>query len=153
MELGKKLVGRNMKNHIPAHSLITNISFPVFRALGDTDPVAELLSDGNDLVGNDTGDIGQPKVTTTKPVGQSIVLHPKQVKYRRVKIVNMHSILDRMVSNFIRRAINEAGLDAATCHPDRVAIWVMIAPISTLRDRRPAKLTRPDDQRILQQSA
>lgn len=121
-----------MKNHIPAHSLITDISIPVFSALIGTDPASQLLSDGNDLVGNDTGDIGQPKVTSTEPIGQSIVLHPKQVKNRRVKIVNMHSILDRMVADFIRRAIDEARLDAAPRHPDRVAIWVMIAPISTL---------------------
>jgi hypothetical protein len=132
MESEKKPVGRDMKNHIPAHRLVTDISIPVFRALSDTDPASKLLSDGNDLISNNTGNIGQPKVTTTEPVGQPIVLHPKQVKNRRVKIVNMHSILDRMVADLVSRAINEAGLDAATCHPDRVAIWVMIAPISTL---------------------
>jgi hypothetical protein len=66
-----------------------------------------------------------------------------------VEIVDMHAIFDRVISDVIRRSVNEAGLHAAAGHPDRIPVRIVIAPVVPLRNRRAAELAGPDYQRIL----
>src|SRR5262249_25458205 len=71
----------------------------------------------------------------------------------------MHAVFDREVADVVGRPIDESGFDASACHPNGVAVGVVIAPefLSRARTRlgyrSPAELSGPDHQRILQQTA
>ena len=65
----------------------------------------------------------------------------------------MHAIFDGVIPDVVGRAIDEPGLHAPAGHPDRVAVRIVVAAVASLRHRRAAKLTGPDNQRVLQQTA
>src|SRR5215467_6268316 len=85
-----------------------------------------------DLLRHYAGDVGQPEVAATEAVGQLLVIEAEQVENRGVEIVNVHPVLHRVIADIIGRSVNEARLDAAPGHPDRVAVRIVIASIITL---------------------
>src|SRR6266849_6470617 len=94
--------------------------------------------------------VGQPEVATLETVRQPGVVEAKQVKNRRVQIVDVHFILHRIEAEFVALAVSDAGLDAAARQPHRKGVGVMIAAIAaTLHHRRAAELASPENERVL----
>ena len=90
------------------------------------------LSDVDNLVSDNAGDIGQSEITSTVAVGQPIVLKPHQVEYRRVKVMDVHAVLNGVVADLIGCAIDKTWLYPSPRHPDRVAVWVVIPTVTIL---------------------
>src|SRR5260370_39340612 len=67
--------------------------------------------------------------------------------------MNAHAVLDGLETEIVSRAVGESTADAATCHPHRVAVRVVVAPIAGLRNRSTSKLAAPDHQRLIEESA
>src|SRR5260221_20361 len=112
-----------------------------------------LLCSNDNLLRDYAGHIGQPEIPTAVAKSQSFVVEPEQVEHRRVKVVNVHAVLNRVIADLIGCAVNESAFHSTAGHPDRVPVRIVIPPISALRYRRATKLTRPDDERVLEQSA
>src|SRR5215467_14559433 len=68
-------------------------------------------------------------------VGQLLVVEAEQVQDRRVPVVDMHRLLDRLIAVVVGLAVGEAALDAAAGHPGRVRLVVVVAAVVTLRER------------------
>src|SRR5262245_57965748 len=75
------------------------------------------------------------------------------MQHGSMKIVNVHTVLDCVISDFISRPVDKSAFDSTTSHPDGVTIWVMITPVTSLGNRRAAKFTGPDNERVFEQTA
>src|SRR6185369_14000926 len=71
--------------------------------------------------------ISQPIVAALEAVGQLEVVQAEQVENRRVQIVDVNFFLDRVKTEFVGRAQDNAGFDAAAGQPNREAMRVMVA--------------------------
>ena len=76
----------------------------------------------------------------------------------RVQIVDVNLVLDGVVSEFIRGAVDDAGLEAAAGHPHREAERIVIAADFlcvhiALRAWRTAELAAAEHDRLVEQSA
>lgn len=86
------------------------------------------------------------------------VVDPKQMQHRRLKVVDVYRVFRHIHRQFVRFAIGEAWLHAATRHPQREGVRMMIVtPFGTivniaLNERRAAKLASPNHQRVVEQS-
>src|SRR5262245_46939486 len=100
---------------------------------------------GDDSMGHGSCHIREAEVAACEAIGESLVIEPHQVKNGRVQIVDVHPILNSMVAEFVRGAVDKAGLDAPSRHPHRVAIRIVIAPIDTLRPRSAPEFSTPDN--------
>ena len=82
------------------------------------------------------------------------MVESEQVHQRGVQVVDVDFALDDAEAEFVARA-NDAGLGAATCDPQRERINVMVASgrRAVFAHRRAAKLTAPDDERVVEETA
>src|SRR5262245_4713120 len=62
------------------------------------------------------------------------------------------SVFDRMKTDFVGCAMNDAGFDAAAGQPYGKAENMMIAPVASLRSGRSAEFRREHDQGLIQQA-
>src|SRR5262245_61403853 len=69
-----------------------------------------------------------------------------------VKIMEMHSILDSVVSKFVSCSIDHTGFHTAAGHPHCITIGIVITSIA-FRHRRPTKFGSPENQGILQHAS
>jgi hypothetical protein len=88
------------------------------------------------------------------------VIKAQTVEHGGVQIMDMNTIFDRMKSEVICFANRLATLDTSTCHPHCKTLSVMIASTASLLtwrailcQRRAAKLTTPNNKRIVQQTS
>src|SRR6476661_9408869 len=58
-------------------------------------------------------------------------------------------ILDGVIAELVGVAVADAAFDSAARHPDGEALLMMIAAVA-LGHRRPAELTAPDDERLVE---
>src|SRR3954470_2231920 len=104
-------------------------------------------------------DIGQPEVTALETVGKFGVIEAEAMENGRLEIVDGDFILRDVVPEFIGGAIGDARLDSSAGHPHRKRVRMMIATdkIFVLRaifvHRGAAKLTTPDNERIIEHSS
>ena len=70
-----------------------------------------------------------------------------------MKVVYVHSILDCGEPELVGGSVAKSGLHTAACHPDRVAVVIVIAAFGTFGGRSSAKLSAPDDECVFQQTA
>ena len=59
------------------------------------------------------GHVGQPHISSTKGVSQTLVVEPQQVEHRGMQIVHVNFVLHREVAVLVGRAVNHAALYAA----------------------------------------
>src|SRR5580698_2064837 len=98
---------------------------------------------GNDLVCHLAVHVGQSHVARAEAEGEFFVVQAEQVEHRRVEVVHLELVLDRIVAVLVGLAEDEARLHAAAGHPDRVAERVVVAAVAALGHRRPAEFARP----------
>ena len=65
----------------------------------------------------------------------------------------MNAILDGVETNVVGGAVTDPALDAATGHPDREAVRIVIAAVAALAHRGAPEFAAPDDQRRIEQAA
>jgi hypothetical protein len=108
------------------------------------------------ISGNLSGDIGESEIAALIGVRKLLVIQPKQVQDRGVKIVDMHRIFDHVETEFIRLAIHESLFDPPTSEPDREGVFVVIPSgtllIATLEDRRSSKFGPENNQRLIEKT-
>ncbi len=65
----------------------------------------------------------------------------------------MHPVLGGLETKFVRFAPGHAAPNTTAGHPHREAVMIVIATVAVFGRRRATKLTTPDDERIVEQSA
>ena len=73
------------------------------------------------------------------------MIESQQVQDGGVHIVNMHAILDGVIAEFIGCAVDEPRLNPAARHPHRIAVGIVVATVSGLRNRRAAEFSTPNN--------
>src|SRR5436309_6523027 len=71
------------------------------------------LSLGEDLLHHPPVNVGQPKIPAGVPVSELFVVKAEQMQERRVQIVDVNLVFDRLESEFVRGSVNRAAFDAA----------------------------------------
>ena len=86
------------------------------------------------------------------------MVDPEEMQDRRLKVPDVHWILDDIVGIVVGATVRHPLLDAGSCKPHGEATWVMVPAVvvpcegSLAIDGAP-KFTAPDDQGVLQQTA
>ena len=99
------------------------------------------------------GDVGQAVVAAGIAECQFLMVDAHQVQKRRVQVVNMHFVFDRVPAELVGGAVHHAAADAAAGQPHREAEGVMLAAIVAFRGRRATEFATPNDQRVIEQPA
>src|SRR5438105_13662372 len=86
------------------------------------------------------------------------MIDAEAMEHRGVKVMNVHGIHRNVVAKLVGFAVTEAGLHAASGHPDRITPAVMVAAVVVLFNFAlaiggPSEFTAPNDQRVVQQAA
>ena len=87
------------------------------------------------------------------------MIEAEQVKHRRVQIVDAGTVLDRLESKLIRRAMNRAALHATARQPHAETVVVVItaelglAGVPQFHGGRAAKFPAPENQGVLKHAA
>jgi hypothetical protein len=81
------------------------------------------------------------------------VIEPKQMQNRRVQVVHVHAVLDRVPAELIGRAVGHPAFNPAAGQPHRETERMMLPSVGAFRSRRPAELATPDHERFIEQSA
>jgi hypothetical protein len=71
-------------------------------------------------------DVRQPEIATLISVREFFMIDSHHVENRRMKIVHVHGILDDVEAEVVRFSIRHASADAASGHPDRKALDMMV---------------------------
>ncbi len=76
------------------------------------------------------------------------------MQHGRVEIVDRGDILDRLVTELVRRTMAVGAFDTGAGQPDRESGRIVVTTTGALLKRRhAAKFRAPDDQRLLQEAA
>src|SRR5690242_12904305 len=106
--------------------------------------------------------VRQPEIPPLEEVSQLRMIQPEQSKYRRVNIVNVQRVLNGLKPEVIRSSDDLAAPDTASGHPHREPVGIVVAASAISRDsahlltvcyRRATKVTAPDHQRAVEESA
>ena len=81
------------------------------------------------------------------------MIEAEERQHRRVRIVDVHLVVDGAQAELVGGADDLAALDAAAGHPHGEAVRIVIAALAALRRRRAAELARPHDERFLELTA
>ena len=73
--------------------------------------------------------VGQAEVSTGITVREFFVVEAEQFEHRRVQIVDVDFVFDRLETELVGRSVNVAALHAATGHPRCEAPVVVIATV------------------------
>src|ERR1041384_5398112 len=111
-----------------------------------------LDSSGKNLVDHDPGYIRQPVLPSIVQVSQFGVIQSHQVQDRRVQIMDQNRILDRLITDFVSRAVTHAAFDPAPGHPYEKSLVVVVAAQIALGHRHAAELSAPNHQRGLKKT-
>ena len=76
-------------------------------------------------------------VAALELVGQALVIDAELMEQRRVEIVHADRILGDVVTEIVRGAVGDAGLDAAARHPDGEAARMVVAAVVAGGEHRP----------------
>lgn len=106
-----------------------------------------------DAVCHGAADVGEAEVTASVVVGEPGVIEPQEMQYGGMPIMQVHGVQHGFVPQVIGGTVGQSAADAATCHPEAIALVIVISPILTLGIRRAAKLAGPDHQGVLEQTS
>src|SRR5258707_8654094 len=99
--------------------------------------------------------IGEAEAPPLILIGQLGVVHSEAAQDGGVEIVYIDWVLHHVVTVVVGLAVCLAGLDAATCHPNREAAGMMVAAVVGFGKRAlgvngPAKFAAPNHERVFQ---
>src|SRR2546425_11798744 len=100
-----------------------------------------------------SGYVRQTEVAAGVAVCELQMVESQHMQDGGVQVVDVHTVLDSVVAEFVGCAVDESGLHTGTSHPDGVTVRVVIAAVGALRPRSAAEFAAPDDEGFLQQSA
>src|SRR5437588_12205806 len=92
-------------------------------------------------------------------IREPLVVEAEQVQDGRLKVVDVHRLVDDVEAEVVGFAIGHAAPDAAASQPDRERLRMVIAAEAAterrvaLDHRRSAELAAPDDERVVEQAA
>src|SRR5262249_33925221 len=103
-------------------------------------------------------DVGEPVIAPLEAERQPGVSDAEAMQERGVEIVNVHRVLDDVVTIIVGGAVAHAGLKAAARNPHREAAAMVVAAVIRRRElalavHGSAKFTAPDDERVVEQAA
>ena len=103
-------------------------------------------------------DVGQTVVAALELVSQAGVVDAQAVENGGVQVVNVHRVLDNVVTEFVGVAVSDARLDPAAGEPDRETPRMVVAAVifggqRALAIDRAAEFSAPDDQGVVKQPA
>ena len=75
-------------------------------------------------------DVGEAVVAALEAVGEAGVVEAEQMQGGGVQVVDVDGILDDVVAEVVRLAVDVAAFHARAGHPDAEAARVMVAPVS-----------------------
>ncbi len=76
--------------------------------------------------------VGQAKIAATVAVRQTFVVDAKLMEHGRPQVIHAALVLDRVVTELVRRTINRAAFHTTTGQPDAEAKRVMIPAVAAL---------------------
>ena len=93
--------------------------------------------------------IGKPEISATITEGLFGVVDTHQVQDCCMEIVYVHSVFHRVPAEFVGGSVRHSAFHSTTCHPERIAVWVMFSSIGALTSGSASKFPTPYDQSIL----
>ena len=105
-----------------------------------------------------TAHIGKPVTSPLVFINEFFVIIAKQVQDGGLKIMYVNGILDDIISQLVRFAVDDSRFYTASSHPDTKATRMVITAIITVLKRSltivgTSKFSTPDDQRFIQHAA
>lgn len=76
-------------------------------------------------------------------ISQSLVIQAHQVQDRRVQVIDVHALVDAVVSKIVRHAVRDTALDSTTGHPHAKSMVVVLPSIAILSVRGSTELAAP----------
>lgn len=70
--------------------------------------------------------ISEAEVAAFVAESELFVVHTEEVEDGRVKVVHVDLVLDRVLSELVSRAIDEAGFYAPSGQPNRKSSWIVV---------------------------
>ena len=77
--------------------------------------------------------IRQPEVPSRMAESQLLMIEAEQLENRGVQIVNVNLLLRCGETKFIRRAMHVTAAHAASSHPHREPVMIVVAPVDLAR--------------------
>ena len=105
------------------------------------------------LLNDFAGDIGEAIAPAVVEIGELLVIHPEQMKHRRVKVMHAHAICHGLVTDFVCLAVSGPSFDSRAGHPRHEPVRIMVPATIALRNRHAPKLAAPDHERAVHQPA
>src|SRR5262249_13079224 len=87
---------------------------------------------------------------------EAFVVNAQQVEHGGMQVVNVDTVLHRVIAKFVGGSIGNAALDVAAGEPDGKTLDVVISSRQAfvgLHHRRAAEFAAPDNQRVVEHSA
>ena len=78
-------------------------------------------------------DICEAEVAPSVAVGQPLVVKAHQVQNRRMEVMDWNDVLLCLEAKIIRSTVDSSAFDAATRHPHREAVRIMITALTRPR--------------------
>ena len=97
--------------------------------------------------------VGQTVVTTSMAIGQFFMIEAHLMQYRRMQIVDVHFVLNRVPAVFVSGTMDHATSDSTACHPHRKTEWMMFTAVVAFCCRSASKFSTPQNESVIQQTA
>ena len=121
--------------------------------IGAESPIPSSPQQGGDELGLGDLGVGQAVVAALVGVRELAVVEAQGVEQGGLEVVDGDGVFDGGVAELVGRAVDVAPLEAAAGQPEREAVAVVVAAVGPLRDRQPAELAGPEDDRVVEQPA
>ena len=139
-----------------------------------SEPIAIASSLGDEIMDDVSVDVGQPEISSLVPVRQFSVVNSEQMENGGIQVMNVHRarsprffvglwqdgltlLVGDVVTKVVCTTVRDSGLDAAASHPNCKTSWMVISAVIFRRKLalavdRSAKLTTPNDERIVKET-
>ena len=81
----------------------------------------------NNLFDHGAMDIRQTEVPSGVAIGELFVIEAHQLQHRGVKVMDVNSVFNRLIPEFVRTAVGHSAFDATARHPDAEAMMVVVS--------------------------
>ena len=100
-----------------------------------------------------TTDVRQTNVETAVTFGESRVVKSQQVQQRRVEVVHVHLVFDRIPTELVRPTEDLPAFHTTAGRGGGECVRVVIPAVASLGERRASELPREHDERFIEKAA